>query len=263
MPRRIWIDPTIIESAIAPKEALDALALCCMIKLTFVDSMVKHATICKLMGIFHLSYGRCVKALEEGLRREYFIRDGEHLRASKVRRDEVRNVPIDLPAPESKDDCPVSIAKMCDHLRGALLYNHIAKQNDMRDTLRLARDCAPDELKQMKRARAKLRKKGMFAYDSSAEDGLRLSYARIASLLHICQTKAKAMVKQLIAQGLIERVHQIEETDFPPEEFTKQIRDGYSQYGTKGFMLLCGGSVCLQLANSYMLCGDSLARFLY
>lgn len=258
--RRIWVDPTIVQEALSSKEALEALALCCMVKLTFVDSMVKGATVRRMMSVFHLSYGRCVKAIEVGISRGYFVKDGENLRAAKIRSINQHCVALELPAPQSKDDCPITITHMCDALRGAVLYNHIAKQNDLRDTLQLARDPKPGEIQQMKRAKARLRRKGVCAENSV--EGLRLSYDRIASMLNICKTKAKATVKRLIDQGLIKRVLQYEEVDVELEKFSKDFQKNYAKYGSRGFLILCGGHVFVQLANAYSLCGDSLVKFL-
>lgn len=245
------------------KEALDALALCCMVKLTFADSMVKDATVRRLMKIFHISYGRCVKAIAEGLKRGYFVKDRNHLRACKIKTVKQHCVRLELPAPNEVGVCPINITDMCDQLRSAVIYNHIAKQNDMRDTIRLARNPEPGELKQMKQARARLRKKGVCAEAHSATEGLRLSYARVSSILNVGRTKAKSIIKQLCDKGLIRRVHQLEETGLGIDEFSKEIQNGYSKYVARGFMILCNGLVCLQMANSYLLCGDSFVKFIY
>lgn len=245
------------------KEALDALAFCCMVKLTFVDSMVKNATARKMMRVFHISYGRCVKAIEEGLKRGYFVKDGANLRASKIRAGKCNCIPLDIPTSDNKGECPICIAKMCDQLRGAVLYNHIAKQNDLRDTIRLTRNPRKGEREQMKRAKAKLRKKGVCVDDCSARDVLRLSYAKVASMLNVCRTKAKSTVKRLRDKGLIKRVLQFEETGLHIDEFSKGLQKEYSKYAGRGFLVLCDGMVCLQLANAYHLCGDSLVKFFY
>lgn len=263
MTRRIWIDPNIALSALDSKESLDALALCCMVKLTFVDSLVKDASIRRMMKVFHISYGRCVKAIEEGERRGYFIRDSKGLRASKVKTVREHCIPLDIPVNVKTGECPIGIAKMCDQLRGAVIYNHIAKQNDLRDTIRLARNPKPGELKSMRRAKAKLRKKGVCVNDRSASEVVRLSYTKVASILNVSKTKAKTTIKRLRDKGLVRRVLQFEETGLHIDQFSKELQKGYSKYGNRGFMVLCDGMVCLQLANAYLLCGDSLVRFIY
>lgn len=261
--RRLWIDPEIVREALPSKEALDALALCCMVKLTFADSMVRDATVRRMMHVFHVSYGRLKNALDEGLRRGYFRRAGSHLRASRVRTDKSYCVPLDIPVSENKGECLIGIARMCDQLRGAVLYNHIVKQNDLRDTTRLARSPRKDEFQLMKRAKARLRKKGVCVEGRTEGDGLRLSYARVASLLNVSRTKAKAAIKRLRDRGLIRRELQFEETGLHLDDFTREVQSGYSRYGGRGFMVLNTGMVCLQLANAYLLCGDSLVRFIH
>lgn len=263
MTRRIWIDPKIAQAAMDSKEALDALALCCMVKLTFADSLVKDASVRRMMRVFHISYGRCVKAIEEGIRLGFFVRDGKGLRASRIKTIRQHCVPLDIQVNEKNGDCPIGIAKMCDQLRGAVLYNHIAKQNDLRDTIRLARDPKHGELKSMRRAKARLRKRGVCVDDRSANEVVRLSYAKVASMLSVSKTKAKATVKRLRDKGLVKRVLQFEETGLHLDEFSKELQKGYSKYAKRGFMVLCDGMVCLQLANAYLLCGDSLVRFIY
>lgn len=245
------------------KEALDALALCCMVKLTFADSLVKDASVRRMMKIFHLSYGRCVKTIEEGIRLGFFVRDGKGLRASRIKTKKQYCVPLDIPTTDTKGECPIGIAKMRDQLRGAVLYNHIAKQNDLRDTIRLARDPKKGELNSMRRAMARLRKKGVCVDDRSANEVARLSYAKIASILNVSRTKAKTIVKRLRDKGLVKRVLQFEETGLHLDEFSKELQKGYSKYGNRGFVVLCGGMVCLQLANAYLLCGDSLVKYIY
>ncbi len=251
-----------MREAVADKVRLDALALCVMVKLTFADSMVKQASVRRLMKVFHISYGRCVNAVEEGLRRGYFVKDGNNLRANKVKIKKGNAIPLDIPVNERKGDCPIGIAKMCDQLRGAVVYNHIAKQNDLRDTIRLARDPKRGELKQSKRAKARLRKKGVCVDDRSASEVVRLSYAKVASILNVSKTKAKSTIKRLRNKGLIKRILQYEEIGLRLDEFSKELQKGYSKYGNRGFMVLCNGMVCLQLANAYLLCGDSLVKFM-
>lgn len=263
MTRRIWIDTKLAQDAIASKEALDALALCCMVKLTFADSMVKEASVRRMMQLFHISYGRCVKAIETGVVRGYFVKDRSHLRANRVRSDKGNCIPLDVPTSEVKGECPISITAMCDLLREAVIYNHIAKQNDLRDTIKIARDPAPGELKQMRRARARLREKGVCVDQNSANEVLRLSHARVASILNVSRTKAKAIVKRLCDKGLVRRVLQYEETGWHIDEFSKGLQKSYSKYGNRGFLVLCSGMVCLQLANAYLLCGESLVRFMH
>lgn len=263
MTRRIWIDPKIAQDVMDSKMSLDALALCCMVKLTFADSLVKDASVRRMMKIFHVSYGRCVKAIEEGIRLGFLVRDGKGLRASRIKTKRQHCVPLDIPTTDNKGECPIDIAKMCDQLRGAVLYNHIAKQNDLRDTIRLARDPKRGELKSMRRAKARLRKKGVCVDDRSTNEVVRLSYAKVASMLNVSKTKAKATIKRLRDKGLVRRVLQFEETGLHLDEFSKELQKGYSKYGKRGFMVLCNGMVCLQLANVYLLCGDSLVRFIY
>lgn len=251
-----------VQDALASKEALDALALCCMIKLTFADSMVKGATIRRLMKVFHISYGRLAKAINEGLKRGYFIKDGEHLRANKVRGTKIYCVPLDIPVNKENGNCPIDIAKMCDQLRGAVLYNHIAKQNDLRDTVRLAREPRHGELKLHMRAKARLRKKSVCVDNHSVDDGLRLSYAKVASILNVSKSKAKLAIKRLRDKGLIKRVLQFEEIGLHIEEFSKELQKSYSRYAGRGFIVLRDGMVCLQLANAYLLQGGSIVKFL-
>lgn len=263
MTRRIWVDPKIVQDAIGSKASLDALALCCMVKLTFVDSLVKDASVRRMMKIFHISYGRCVRAIEEGVRLGYLVRDGKGLRASKIKSVRSYCVPLDIPISTGNGDCPIGIAKMCDQLRGAVLYNHIAKQNDLRDTIQLARDPKPGELKSMRRAKARLRKKGVCVDNRSAGEVVRLSYAKVASMLNVSRTKAKTAIKRLCEKGRVRRVLQFEETGLHLDEFSKELQKSYSRYAGRGFMVLCDGMVCLQLANAYLLCGDSLSKFIY
>ena len=263
MKKRLWIDPALVQEAIDSKEALDALALCCMVKLTFADSMVKDATVRRLMALFHLSHGRCVKAVEAGIARGYFFRDGNHLRACKVRSERQNNVPLDISVDGVAGECPVGIAKMRDLLRGAVLYNHIAKQNDLRDTIRIARDPEEGELRAMRKARARLRKKGVCVDSVSADEVVRLSYASVCALLNVSRTKAIALVKTLRESGLVKRILQYEETGLELGQFSKAIQKGYARHGSRGFMVLIDGMVCLQLANAYLLQGDSLVKFLY
>ena len=263
MTRRIWIDIRFAQDALGSKESLDALALCCMIKLTFADSLVKDASVRRMMKLFHISYGRCVKAIEKGIEIGLFVKDGKGLRASRIKTVKKHCIPLDIPTTGNKGECPISITKMCNQLRGAVLYNHIAKQNDLRDTIRLACDPERGELESMKRAKARLRKKGVCVDERSAREVVRLSYAKVASMLNVSRTKAKTMVKRLRDKGLVKRVLQFEETGMPIEKFSKEVQKKYSKYAGRGFMVLCDGMVCLQLANAYLLCGDSLVKFLY
>lgn len=256
--KKLWIDPRLIAYAVKDKVVLDALALCVLIKLKFVSSRVKDATTRRMMQLFHVSYGRCVKAIEAGVKEGWLIKEGKDIRAARIRVEKGCEICLTLPT-----DTRLTLSQVCNILRSALTYNHISKLDDLRDTIQLAYDPKPGELQKCKRARQRLAKHGMPDNESTLRKYLRLSYRKAADILNMSVTTAKNIIRRLRKAGLIERIMQFEETAFTVEQFSKRLQNDYAKYGKRGFIVLSNGMVCLQLANSYTIAGQPKVKFQY
>lgn len=248
--KRIWINPRLAQDALQSKTALDALSLCVMVKIAFRSGVVKEAKARRLMDLFHVSYKRLKPAIIEGVRRGYFTLEKGTLIAKRIRSEKGYDVALDF-NDATPGACPATMTQVCNQLRMLVLYNHIAKQNDLQDTVTKARSPKPGELQQMKSARKKLCKKGMSEQSFVGDDGFRLSYKAIASLLNVCRSRAISIVKRICASGCVGKILQFEETGIHIDDYSKAVREDYAKYGHRGFMVLNNGLVCLQLSNAY------------
>lgn len=248
--KKLWVSARLAESSMETKVSVDALALNLLIKRMFVSSCVKDATTRRLMSLFHVSYKRMTNAVEEGIRRGWLMRHNGSLLACRVHFEKEYSVSIETT--EFNPECPIvlTLTQMGNLLREAVIYNHISKQNDLSDTIRLATDPKAGELKAHRKARKRLLKKGMRVDSSNASRLVGLSYARICRLVNASRTKVKSIVKSMCKRGFISVIHRFEEAGIPIEDFTKQMQKQYSQYAP-GFMILMDGLVHIQLANAY------------
>ncbi|MDE6329205.1 MAG: hypothetical protein K2L83_00670 [Muribaculaceae bacterium] len=256
--KKLWIDPNLIAYAVKDKNVLDALALCVLIKLRFVSSRVKAAGVRRLMTLFHVSYGRCVKAVEAGLREGWLVEEGSDIVARRLRVDKGCELPLMLPGAER-----LTLSQMCNILREALTYNHISKIDDLRDTIQLAHNPKPGEMQKCKRARRRLAKHGMPATESELKKSLRMSYRRCAELLCVSLTKAKSIIKRLRLAGIISRTLQFEETAIPIGQFSRRMQREYARHGNRGYLVVNNATVCIQLANAYRLTAPTKVKFQY
>lgn len=249
--KKLWISTNIVGESMETKASIDALALNLLIKRMFVNSRVNDATIRRLMSLFHTSSKRLNAAITEGVRRGWLQRlHGNVLFASRVHFEKEYSVFIETT--EYNPECPVhlTLTQMGNLIREAVIYNHISKQNELADTIRLATNPEAGEHKAHKKAKRRLLKKAMRVNSENASRLVGLSYARISEIVNASRTKVKSIIKAMCRKGLISVTHRFEEAGITIGQFTKELQTRYAQHAP-GFMILMDGLVHIQLANSY------------
>lgn len=242
------------------KTSIDALAVNLLIKRLFVDSRVKNATTRRLMSLLHTSCRRCVEAVNEGIRRGWLARRGKTLIAVRIHFKKEYSIFIETAGNSEGQPAP-TLTQMGNLIREAVIYNHVSKQNELADTIRLATDPKAGEHRACRRARKRLLKKDMCVNSGNASRLVGLSYKRICTLVGVGRTKAKSIIKAMRLKGLISVTHRFEEAGISIEQFTKQIQEQYAQHAP-GFMIQMDGLVHIQLANAYTAkCSDRIKLF--
>lgn len=242
--------------------SLDALVVNLLIKRMFVDSRVRNATTRRMMSLLHTSCKRCTAAINEGIRRGWLVRSGTTLMAVRIHFEKEYSVLIETTEYDRNNPLSPTLTQMGNLIREAVIYNHIAKQNELADTIRLATDPKAGERKAHKKARKQLLKKAMRVNSENASRLVGLSYQRICELVNVSRTKAKSIIKAMCRRGLIAVTHRFEEAGISIEQFTKQIQKQHAQYAP-GFMILMDGLVHIQLANSYQVKCENRVKLFY
>lgn len=261
----IHLSTSLCTKALKSKESTDALALALLVKFTFVNSVIKDATLSKVMKVFHISYARCKSAIAAGVDMGLFHLDGNRIVVGKINARGEYNILLKVRLKSAmrqtgEISAPYTVTQMCNLIRKAALINHISKQSNLFDTLRLATQPRPSETELMKKAKRKLSKRNMQA-GNIVSDGQKLSYKRMSVIMGCSASLAKKLVKFLVRIGVLEKQLNFEDSGLHIDQFSKAIQNGYRQSGGRGFMVRRDGQVMLQCSNSYSI-NDAPIRYL-
>lgn len=261
--KKLWISTKIADVSMETKASIDALALNLLIKRAFVNSRVNDATIRRLMSLFHTSSKRLNAAITEGIKRGWLQRLHNNVLFA-VRIHFEKEYSIFVETTEYDPECPanLTLTHMGNLIREAVIYNHISKQNELADTIRLATNPEAGEHKAHRKAKRRLLKKAMRVNSANASRLVGLSYARICALVNASRTKVKSIIKAMCRKGLISVTHRFEEAGIAIGQFTKDLQTQYAQHAP-GFMVLMDGLVHIQLANSYTAKDATRIRLFY
>lgn len=264
--QRIYIDAALCAEALGSKDSTEGLALALLVKLTFVNSRVECASVTRMMGIFGIGFGRCRRAVEAALRCGYLRRDGEALVACRLRGADGLNycVGVERRTVGVSGVCraPMSLTQACDIIRGAAIACHVARQQNLFDTLELA--TVPEGRGgwlRMKSARRKLGRLGMRAEDVDGS-GRRLSYASMMERAGCSRSKARLVARGLVAQGVLRAEECWEATGLDARELDGEFVARWRRSGLGGFPLRRGGSVQVRRANEYFV-AEGAVRWLH
>lgn len=260
--KRLWVSTRIAAQSMETKVSLDALAVNLLIKRRFVDSRVKDASVRKMMTLLRASYNRCVNAINEGIKRGWLVRVGTSLMAVRIHFEKEYSVLIETTEHDPKCSLSPTLTQMGNLIREAVIYNHISKQNELADTIRLATDPKPEEYEAHKRAKKHLLKKGMCVNSENASRLVGLSYRRICELVNASRTKVKTIIKSMCRRGIISVTHRFEEAGISIERFSRQLQEQHAKFAP-GFMVLMDGLVHIQLANRYTAKDGKRIRLFY
>lgn len=266
--RIIYIDPKLAHEASGSKESIDALALVLSIKLTFVDSFVRDASAVNVMRTFGIGHTRYKRAVEYGLKKGWLRRAGTALIANKIKALGAYNIKFVFSrhyyavkrTKADKIKAVYTLTQMCNFIRQAVILFHISKQAVVYDTITMATQ-PPGRTSQRSHKRAQKRAEGWgMRKPKLRRKADRLSYARMAELTSCSKSKAKSLVKSLLADKVIDRHENYERTKLNIDEYSRTMQNEYQKHGGRGFVVRRNGMVMLRLANSYSL-NKSIVKF--
>ena len=85
--RRFYLNLDLAREAVTSKERTEALAFSLLVKLTFVDSKIHHATYSNMKTLFNMGSSRLQRVVKNAIRYGYLVREGKSLRALSIRGD--------------------------------------------------------------------------------------------------------------------------------------------------------------------------------
>lgn len=257
--RNLYIDPQLAKDATGSKESLEALAVVLGIKVTFVSSVVTDASATRLMHVLRLGHTRYKRAVSYALRRGWLIREGNNIRAARIKALDAYNVKMTLNHLYYRGKrhgdvrCPYTLTQLCNFIRQAVLLFHISKQAVVYDTLTITLR-PPKGSSQERRKNAAKRVEGWgMRTPKLKRKADRLSYARMSELTTCSMSKAKSLIKNLVDHDLVIKTANYEKTKWHIDEYSKALRDNYAAFGGRGFIVRHDGKVMLQVANTYSL----------
>lgn len=259
--RHIFIDPKLAGAAVGTKEATEALAVVLGIKITFVNSIVNNASAVRLMHILHIGHLRYKRAVSYALRMGWLVREGDNLRAPRIKAQGNYNVRLVFTrhyyrGKRSSDiRCPYTLTQLCNFIRQAVLLFHISKQAVVYDTITMATRKPTNSGERSKKTAANKRVESWgMRKPRLRKKANRLSYASMGELAGCSKSKAKSLMRPLIKNNIVSRHENYEKTKWRIEEYSKELRDSYAgTSGARGFLVRHNGQVMLRLANSYTL----------
>lgn len=258
--RNIYIDPKLANESVGTKESTEALAVVLGIKVTFVNSVVTNASATRLMHILHMGYARYKRAINYALHKGWLIREGNNIKATNIKALNSYNIRFVFTkhyynGKRGNDiRCPYTLTQLCNFIRQAVLLYHISKQVVVYDTITTATQQPTNSKLRSKHLAAKNRVDSWgMRKPKLRKEANRLSYARMSELAGCSKSKAKALIKSLVGNGIVNKIDNYVETIFHIDEYSKALRDGYAASGNRGFLVRHDGKVMLRLANSYSL----------
>lgn len=257
-------------SAVEHKDRLEALAFALMIKLTFVDSIVKSTSIRQLTYIFRMGWTRLSRVLNNALYYGYVVKEGYIYFVPRLKQRGSFNKRLEYAfVPFSKTEDGRSAYRLnglMKDIRKVVFKNHIKKQTAFCDTALSVN--SPCDNTEYKRSRGRLKR--MCGIVSVSNDMLasskRLSIKRAMQVMGTSRSMTKRLIKQMIANGEITRSFE----NIPVSMNYKELEKGYAmqqavyranEFG--GYLHIWRDAVYIQTANHYALSDKETNSFTY
>lgn len=240
------------ECAIKCKDELEALSFAVLIKLTFVSSVVQSATIRRCKDIFGIGSSRISRVISNSLKYGYITKNNNELVALPVKEENSFNIKLRLLSKTySKSSSRYTLNEIMDIIRDSVLLNHIKKQNDCENTFRLTDN--PKTSKGFKVAKKRINR---MSHTNKAFIGL--SMTKISKLLMVSRWKARRLLNELLALGLIEKNERYIQLPFNVSDLTNGLREWFKETGCFGYLYRDNGRVCCRVSNSYKYKGNQI-----
>lgn len=241
--------------AVHNKAQLEALAFAISIKIKFVSSVFKDATVRRCNKVFEMGSTKSSRLIKNGLKYGYLERQGKDIIAKKVRvAGRFHNKLIFNP------DVNYSISMIIDKIRETVLLNQLRKQTYVVDKIKKAR--SPENLKEHK-----ARYKGSFMRNLSVNEGF--SIKRIMEVTNTKKYRARKIVRSLVNQNQVKMTIRFANTSINSKGFDYRLANE-NPIGKNMFLKVIAvpckngmsNVVVQQLANSYRYMSESI-KFLH
>ncbi len=225
MVQRLYLSIDYASEAVCSKETTEALAFAMLVKLTFVNSMIKDATVKRCKKIFGIGSARMCRIIKNGINNGYLKRDGNTITACPIKSEKQYHFHNDFEAltasrteheREDGDEvqCKYKLKEMVALIREAVLLNHISKQSECADTIKSLQ--APKTSKGLKKAK-KWKKRMRLLEDKACE---RLSNRRIMDITHSSLYCSRKTIRSIVGKRWALKRDVVISTDITPETFT-------------------------------------------
>ena len=243
--RVIRVSIPYIQQAMASKEEFEALAFCLFVKLNFTSSEIQNATVRRLKELTHLGSDRLKRitnyCVEQGMitidngtmKFNKLNQDGRYLykfRHSYRKRNKRFGVTFNL-----------TITKVKDMLRRAILANHLKKVEDIREQALLTKN--PTTMNELRRGRRIVRRLSVWGLNFF------VSNRRLAEVAGCGISKARQIKKGMIDSGELERLYS--NTLICDDERKFYISEYRRYYDDECFLFIMDGKVYKHNPNVY------------
>jgi len=221
------------------------------------------------MRIFRIGHTRYKRAVDYALKQGWLIRKGDMLVAGRIKAVGGYNIKLVftkhfyIGKRQKSDDIKAAytLTQMCNFIRQAVILFHISKQAVVYDTITMATHPPKRTPQQVHRGAEKRAESWGMCKPKLRRKANRLSYARMSELASCSKSKAKALVKALVNDNIIDKQENYERTKYNIRDYGKAMREDYARLGKRGFIVRHDDKVMLRLANSYSL-NKSVVKFI-
>lgn len=239
MKQRIYLSIPIANESIASKEMIESLAFAIMVKLTFVDSRIRKATVNRCKYIFGIGSARMCRIIRNGIQYGYLKREGSTITAKSLKSEKSYHFHKDfeaLTASRTKTDesgkvqCKYKLKDIIALIREAVLLNHISKQSECSDTINTLQD--PKTKKQLKKAK-KWQGRMRLNKDKSCE---RLSNKRIMDITRTSLYYSRKLIRSIVGKKWALKREVIVPTDIRQEDFIRSANKYFKENNIRGYL---------------------------
>ncbi len=221
MVQRLYLSIDYASEAVISKEMTESLAFAMLVKLTFVNSKIKGATINRCKKIFGIGSARMCRIIKNGIQLGYLRREGNTIVANSLKSEKQYHFHNDfeaLTASRTKDgdkevQCKYKLKEMIALIREAVLLNHISKQSECADTIKSLQE--PKTSKELKKAK-KWQKRMRLSKDKSCE---LLSNRRIMDVIKSSLYHSRKTIRSIVRKRWALKRDFVMITDIKPGDF--------------------------------------------
>lgn len=272
MTDRICVSVNLAAQAIKDNDMLEALAVAALIKRHNKMSILKNATVRTVKEVLHVGTERALRILntlvgyqerkETGVIFNILSKDkygSNDIYALQIRATSKYKYNYIL---EFKKGERYTVTQVMDMIRSCILANAIKKQSYIVDANIKARD--PQNMREKRSGEKRLKRLNANTSSSSNSGNTKMyngknygfSYSAVMRATNTKRSKAKRLIKGLVAKGVVLAKEIYESTGISVKEFDRNFARNYRDYVGVGRLFARNGEVYLQLANQYEYVGN-------